>query len=236
MLMVVLWTGIATAQEFPPRPGGQKPPPGAYEDCRGKKVGDMVLHSTPGGKVDAVCEDSPDGLVARPKRTQKAPRSPDRSLKTPTGPERSSRKNASEYSIEQAVSDQAQLHTIAFNGLAFLTGDFGCATFLPPGKTSDFFGFQYLRDIDSGGKGHNPLFLDRIVGNVLGILTGEQRAMFRDAAEAQQALMQEIAGERFPLIAAFYKELAGNSDGLDRKAVMARCALNSLVYVPLPLA
>jgi len=29
------------------------------------------------------------------------------------------------YSIEQATSDRAQLHTIAFDGLAFLTGSFG---------------------------------------------------------------------------------------------------------------
>lgn len=45
------------------------------------------------------------------------------------------------YSLEQAVSDQAQLHTIAFDGLAFLTGDFALDTFLPPGKVSDYFGF-----------------------------------------------------------------------------------------------
>jgi hypothetical protein len=31
------------------------------------------------------------------------------------------------------MSDEAQLHTIAFSGLAFLTGDFGASTFLPPG-------------------------------------------------------------------------------------------------------
>ena len=53
-----------------------------------------------------------------------------------------------QYSIEQAASDNAQLHTIAFNGLAFLTGDFGADTFLPPGKVCDFSGFQYMRDID----------------------------------------------------------------------------------------
>lgn len=55
------------------------------------------------------------------------------------------------YSIEQAVSDRAQLHTIAFNGLAFLTArDFGECTFIPPGKVCDYFGFQYMRDIDTG--------------------------------------------------------------------------------------
>jgi hypothetical protein len=47
-------------------------------------------------------------------------------------PERDQRKP---HSIEQAVSDRAQLHTIAFDGLAFLTGDFGRDTFLPPGRS-----------------------------------------------------------------------------------------------------
>ena len=60
------------------------------------------------------------------------------------------------------MSDQAQLHTIAFDGLAFLTGDFGFDTFLPPGKVSDYFGFQYMRDIDAKGGGHNTSFLTRI--------------------------------------------------------------------------
>ncbi|MEI6423191.1 MAG: hypothetical protein WCP55_13295 [Lentisphaerota bacterium] len=71
------------------------------------------------------------------------------------------------YNIEQAVSDNAQLHTIAFSGLAFITGDFGASTFIPPGKVCDFFGFQYMRDIDAAQKGHNPMFLDRVAGNVL---------------------------------------------------------------------
>jgi len=48
----------------------------------------------------------------------------------PRGPE--PRGGGGRYSIEQAVSDRAQLHTIAFDGLAFLTGDFGLDTFLPP--------------------------------------------------------------------------------------------------------
>ena len=137
------------------------------------------------------------------------------------------REPAQRYSIEQAVSDRAQLHTIAFNGLAFITGDFGSATFIPPGKVSDFFGFQYMRDIDAVGKGHNPMFLDRIAGNVLGILSADQRRAFEEAARNQEALMKEIALKRFPLIAAFYRDLAGNlprgSAGLDRKAVVSFC-------------
>jgi hypothetical protein len=47
--------------------------------------------------------------------------------------------------LEQPISDQGQLMTIAFDGLAFLTGNLGCCTFLPPGKVSDYFGFQYKR-------------------------------------------------------------------------------------------
>ena len=54
---------------------------------------------------------------------------------------------AERYTLEQAISDQAQLNTIAFNGLAFLTGTFGADTFLPPGKVADYFGFQYMRDV-----------------------------------------------------------------------------------------
>jgi len=137
------------------------------------------------------------------------------------------REPAQRYSIEQAVSDRAQLHTIAFNGLAFITGDFGSATFIPPGKVSDFFGFQYMRDVDAVGKGHNPMFLDRIAGNVLGILSTDQRRAFEEAARDQEALMKEIALKRFPLIAAFYRDLAGDlprgSTGLDRKALVSYC-------------
>jgi hypothetical protein len=43
-----------------------EPPPQAYTDCKGKKAGDAIQHSTPQGNVAATCEDSPKGLVARP--------------------------------------------------------------------------------------------------------------------------------------------------------------------------
>lgn len=133
-----------------------------------------------------------------------------------------------QYSIEQAISDQAQLHTIAFSGLAFMTGDFGSSTFIPPGKVSDFFGFQYMRDIDAAGKGHNPMFLDRVAGNVMKMLTPRQRKLFEDAAREQEPLLQEIAQKRFPLVAAFHRELDGKtpsgSAGLNRKAVISYTA------------
>ena len=56
--------------------------------------------------------------------------------------------------MEQTLSDQAQGMTIAFDGLAFLTGSVGADSFLPPGKVADFSGFQYLRDNDPTGLGH----------------------------------------------------------------------------------
>jgi two-component system sensor histidine kinase BaeS len=53
------------------RPGdGQRiphrPPPQAFEDCLGKQPGVQVMHRTPEGSVQAICEWSPEGLVARP--------------------------------------------------------------------------------------------------------------------------------------------------------------------------
>ena len=127
------------------------------------------------------------------------------------------------YSLKQAVSDRAQLHTIAFNGLAFVTGDFGASTFLPPGKVCDFFGFQYMRDIDAAGKGHNPMFLNRVAGNVLHILNDTQRKLFEDLAAEQAPQFEQLARMRFPLIWAFHRQLDGKipagSSGLDSKSV-----------------
>jgi len=109
-----------------------------------------------------------------------------------------------------------------------MTGDFGSSTFIPPGKVSDFFGFQYMRDIDAAGKGHNPMFLDRVAGNVMKMLSTRQRKLFEDAAREQEPLLQEIAQKRFPLVAAFHRELDGKtpseSVGLSRKAVISYTA------------
>ncbi|MEZ5274951.1 MAG: hypothetical protein R3F07_01065 [Opitutaceae bacterium] len=131
------------------------------------------------------------------------------SRKAGSGPSERARPEARRYTIEQAVSDRAQLHTIAFNGLAFMTGDFGSDTFIPPGKVSDFFGFQYMRDIDAAGKGHNPMFLNRVAGNVLQILNEDQRALFLEASWDQALQMETIARMRWPVILAFDQELRG---------------------------
>ncbi len=128
------------------------------------------------------------------------------------------------YSLEQAVSDNAQLHTIAFSGLAFLTGDFGASTFIPPGKVCDYFGFQYMRDIDVAEKGHNPMFLNRVAGNVLHVLNDEQKQIFLDLAERQAKQLEVLAKMRLPLIRAFHMQSEGRipagSDGLNKAAVI----------------
>jgi phosphatidylethanolamine-binding protein (PEBP) family uncharacterized protein len=128
------------------------------------------------------------------------------------------------YSIEQAISDRAQLNTIAFDGLAFLTGDFGCNTFLPPGKVADFCGFQYMRDVDTNQLGHNTSFVPRAANNVLHILTDAQKAQLVALGREQESLLTEFVTKRFPLIKAFCRQLAGEtpagSTGLSKEAVM----------------
>jgi len=131
---------------------------------------------------------------------------------------------AGRYSIEQATSDRAQLHTIAFNGLAFLTGDFGYDTFLPPGKVSDYFGFQYMRDIDAKEGGHNTSFLTRIANNMLAILSADQKMLLIKLGQEQENDIRLFAEKRLPLIMAFRQNMTGDvpagSKGLSRKAVM----------------
>ncbi len=134
-----------------------------------------------------------------------------------------SRERQRRYSVEQAVSDRAQLHTIAFSALAFVTGDFAASTFLPPGKVCDYFGFQYMRDIDAAGKGHNPMFLGRVACNVLHILTDTQLRLFQDLAAEQAPQFEQLAAKRLPLINAFHRQLDNEmprgSTGIDRGAV-----------------
>lgn len=143
-------------------------------------------------------------------------------------PNRPPREGKQRYSIEQAISDKAQLHTIAFDGLAFLTGDFGYDTFLPPGKVSDYFGFQYMRDIDAREGGHNTSFLTQIAYNMLTILNEAQRGQLIALAKAQESDIKRFAEMRLPLIAAFRRNLLGDlpkgSTALDRRSVVQHSA------------
>lgn len=133
-----------------------------------------------------------------------------------------------QYNIERTLSDQAQQNTIAFDGLAFLTGCLGAQSFLPPGKVADFSGFQYLRDNDPTELGHNTDFVTIIAFNVLHILTDEQIDQMIARAQDQVDLINEYAYKRFLLMKAFRRLLEGDlptgATGLDREAVMAYSA------------
>lgn len=122
------------------------------------------------------------------------------------------------YSLEQAMSDNAQLSTIAFSGLAFITGYAGADSFFPPGKVADFFGFQYMRDVDTAGYGHNTLFLSRVANNVLSILNDSQKAKLVALAKQQAPIYTSFAYNRFPLMSAFRASLEGRS-GLNETVV-----------------
>ncbi|MEI7616971.1 MAG: hypothetical protein WCJ54_09720, partial [Actinomycetota bacterium] len=130
---------------------------------------------------------------------------------------------SNQYSLEQAMSDNAQLSTIAFSGLAFITGSSGGDSFFPPGKVADFFGFQYMRDVDTAGYGHNTTFLTKVASNVLFILNDEQKAKLVALAKEQAPLYLNFAYNRFPLMDAFRRNLEGDipsgSTGLDIQVV-----------------
>lgn len=163
-------------------------------------------------------------LAVAPVISQEPPPKPHPDRKGETR-ERSPRRDpgAQKYSIEQAVSDRAQLHTIAFSGLAFITGDFGASTFIPPGKVCDYFGFQYMRDIDAAQKGHNPMFLNRVAGNVFHVLDDKQESLFSALAEEQAPQLEELAKLRLPMIKAFWLHLGGKA-GLSKEATVRHTA------------
>ena len=131
--------------------------------------------------------------------------------------------DSSQYSLAQAMSDNAQLSTIAFSGLAFITGSAGADTFFPPGKVADFFGFQYMRDVDTAGYGHNTQFLTRVANNVLSILTDDQKAKLVALAKVQAPKYTNFAYNRFLVTNAFRRDLTGDipagSAGLSTSSV-----------------
>lgn len=132
------------------------------------------------------------------------------------------------YNTTFTLSNGAQTHQISFDGLGFISGNFCACTFIPPGKVADYFGFQYLRDNDVTGMGHNSSFSGGIGNNVLHILDSAQKALLISVATSQINMIQEYAYMRFPLIEAFIRlrneEIPTGSPGLDSTAVMAYSA------------
>ena len=131
---------------------------------------------------------------------------------------------AARYTITQTISDEAQRNTIAFDGLAFLTGSLGGQSFLPPGKVADFSGFQYLRDNDPTDLGHNTSFVTIIAFNVLHILDTSQIGRLARSAQTEVDLINQYAYNRFPLMKAFRRQLEADlpaaTTGLDKASVM----------------
>ena len=130
--------------------------------------------------------------------------------------------------MAQTLSDQAQLTTIAFDGLAFLTGTIGSDSFFPPGKVADFWGFQYLRDNDPTSMGHNTDVLTRASLNMLQTMTSAQRAQLIALAKTQVAAINKYGYDRFTLMAGFRRLLAGplptGTTGLSLSAVRSYSA------------
>lgn len=133
------------------------------------------------------------------------------------------------YNLAQAMSDNGQLMTIAFSGLAFITGSDGGDSFFPPGKVADFFGFQYMRDIDVAGYGHNTQFLTRAANNVLKVFNTAQKAKLVALAKDQASIYVKFAYNRFPLMNAFRRNLnvatmPAGATSLSRERATSYCA------------
>jgi hypothetical protein len=133
-----------------------------------------------------------------------------------------------QYTMEKTLSDQAQLNTIAFDALAFMTGSVGSQTFLPPGKVADYNGFQYFRDNDQTNLGHNTSFVTIIASNILNLLTDDQLKMFLGAANDQIDMINNYAYNRFTLCEGFRRllddDLPHGTTGLSNAAVKAYSA------------
>lgn len=129
-----------------------------------------------------------------------------------------------QYTITQAISDEAQRNTIAFDGLAFMTGNLGSQSFLPPGKVADYSGFQHLRDNDPTQMGHNTSFVTIIAFNVLHILTTEQINKFVARAQTQIDSINTFAYKRYPMLMAFRRLISGEipagTASIDKDALM----------------
>jgi hypothetical protein len=133
-----------------------------------------------------------------------------------------------QYTLSQAISDEAQQNTISFDGLAFLTGNIGSQSFLPPGKVADYSGFQYFRDNDPTKLGHNTSFVTIISFNILHILTSDQVDMFIEKAQSQIDMINEFSYKRYPLLKAFRQlkdgDLPSGTTQLSKESVMAYTA------------
>jgi PKD repeat protein len=127
------------------------------------------------------------------------------------------------FTMAQTLSDGAQRTTLAFSGLALMTGNLEAQSFFPPGKVADYTGFQYLRDNDPDNMGHNTSFLTRVANNVIYMLNDSQFEQLKTLAVAQQNQINLYGYKRFPLMKAFRRLIDGDipsgSQGLNLNSV-----------------
>ena len=125
--------------------------------------------------------------------------------------------------MSQTLSDGAQRTTLAFDGLAIMTGNLDAQSFFPPGKVADYTGFQYLRDNDPSDMGHNTSFLTRVANNVIYILNDSQFTQLKTLATSQLDQINLYGYKRFPLMKAFRRLMDGDiptgATGLNLAAV-----------------
>ena len=173
-------------------------------------------------------KDAPPGREAPPPGRDQAPPRERQGSPQPRPAKNEKKAPADNYTIEQSISDKAQLSTVSFSALAFMTGTFGADTFLPPGKAADYFGFQYMRDIDASEGGHNQMFLGKIGNATLAILDDSQKALLLELAKKQESGYQDLVKKRLVVIKAFRENMEGNgpagNKGLSLEAVQAAVA------------
>ena len=209
------------------------PPEAAISACKSKAVGDTCEFPDNGNLAQGVCDDKPGVLACRKNDTTGAQQADNQATKSGQASNQTKSDQANKpsstgakdtYSIAQAISDNAQLNTLAFDGLGFLTGNTCSDSFLPPGKVADFFGFQHLRDITANGKGHDTDFVTNSAYNVLKTLNTSQKAKLFALAKSQASLVNDFAYKRFPLMVAFRRQFTGSipsgTTGLNKTAVM----------------
>lgn len=118
--------------------------------------------------------------------------------------------NGPAFNMDQTISDGAQKTTLAFSGLAMMTGNLESQSFFPPGKVADYTGFQYLRDNDPDSMGHNTSFLTRVASNVIFTLSDAQFTQLKALAVSQQNQISLYGYKRFALMKAFRRLMEGD--------------------------
>ena len=219
-ILVVLFMFISSVVYAESR----EPPPESKIACKGKLEGEKCSFVGPRGEESGSCEYTPDKVyfACRPDRGDKKPQK-GKIRKKDTRPG-----SKDLYSIEQATDDNTQLKTISFAALAFMSSDVCDMSFLPPGKSASYFGFQHLRDVFGGAEGHGQNFVPRIANNLLYILNRSQEYQLIHLAGKQLKKINQFAMMRFPLLITFdqyaQKQLPAGTSQLNRRKIIQHSA------------